>query len=78
MVILVILGVSSLKYLIIALCHFFPPTPLRRSEGGGGVGLSALMAVKPPNESEAAEHLITVETRGKHILQRGTVTESTN
>lgn len=47
--------------------HHFPAT-LGSSSWRLRVGV---MGVKPRDQSEMAERLITVETRGKHVLQRG-------
>lgn len=50
--------------------HCFPATlsSSGREWGGGWVGVTG---AKPPHQPETAERLITVKTRGKHVLQRG-------
>ena len=54
--------------------HHFSATPSsRRGRLWGG-----FIGVKPRDQSEMAERLITVETSGKHVLQRGAVTGNSN
>lgn len=47
----------------------FTNIPLESTTAVGGFGLWA-DGVKQLDQTEVAEHLITVETRGKHALQR--------